>query len=157
MSLAISKVPTPINEPVKAYAPGSPERASLQATLESMSGAKVEMPLVIGGKDVRTGKLGQAVMPHRHAHVLGDFHQGGQAEVQSAIDAALRAQPEWANLPWEARASVFLKAADLLAGPYRDVLNAATMLGQSKTCHQAEIDSACEYCVFSWSGARSVP
>ena len=144
MSLAISKVPTPVNEPVKSYAPGSPERASLKAKLDEMSATRVDMPLVIAGKDVRTGKLGQAVMPHRHAHVLGDFHQGGAVEVKSAIDAALRAQHDWAALPWEARASVFLKAADLLAGPYRDVLNAATMLGQSKTCHQAEIDSACE-------------
>jgi len=144
MSLAISKVPTPINEPVRSYAPGSAERASLKATLASMSGTQTEIPLVIDGKDVRTGKLGSAVMPHRHAHVLGEFHQGGAAEVQAAIDAAQRAQKGWANLPWEARAAVFLKAADLLAGPYRDVLNAATMLGQSKTCHQAEIDSACE-------------
>ncbi|MGY0798162.1 L-glutamate gamma-semialdehyde dehydrogenase [Lysobacter sp. A286] len=144
MSLAISTVPVPVNEPVRAYAPGSPERASLQATLARMSGETIEMPLVIDGKDVRTGKLGQAVMPHRHAHVLGDFHQGGATEVQTAITAALRAQKDWANLPWEARASVFLKAADLLEGPYRDVMNAATMLGQSKTCHQAEIDSACE-------------
>ncbi|MGY0558178.1 L-glutamate gamma-semialdehyde dehydrogenase [Lysobacter sp. A421] len=144
MSLAISTVPVPVNEPVRAYAPGSPERASLQATLARMSGETIEMPLVIDGKDVRTGKLGQAVMPHRHAHVLGDFHQGGATEVQTAITAALRAQKDWANLPWEARASVFMKAADLLEGPYRDVMNAATMLGQSKTCHQAEIDSACE-------------
>ncbi len=144
MSLAISKVPVPVNEPVKSYAPGSPERASLKATLARMSAETIEMPLVIDGKDVRTSKLGQAVMPHRHAHVLGDFHQGGEAEVQMAIRAALRAQKDWANLPWEARASVFLKAADLLQGPYRDVINAATMLGQSKTCHQAEIDSACE-------------
>ncbi len=144
MSLAISKVPVPVNEPVKAYAPGSPERACLKAKLAELSAGKVEMPLVIDGKDVRTGKLGHAVMPHRHAHVLGDFHQGGEAEVQSAINAALRAQKDWANLPWEARAAVFLKAADLLQGPYRDVINAATMLGQSKTCHQAEIDSACE-------------
>ena len=144
MSLAISKVPTPINEPVRAYAPGSAERASLKATLASMSSQQTEMALVIDGKDVHTGKLGSAVMPHRHAHVLGQFHQGGAVEVQAAIDAALRAQKGWANLPWEARAAVFLKAADLLAGPYRNVLNAATMLGQSKTCHQAEIDSACE-------------
>jgi len=144
MSLAISKVPVPVNEPVRGYAPGSPERASLEATLARMSAARTDMPLVIDGKDVRTGKLGQAVLPHRHAHVLGDFHQGGEAEVRMAIDAALRARKGWAELPWEARASVFLKAADLLQGPYRDVLNAATMLGQSKTCHQAEIDSACE-------------
>lgn len=144
MSLAISTVPVPVNEPVRAYAPGSPERASLQATLARMSDESIDMPLVIDGQDVRTGKLAQAVMPHRHAHVLGEFHQGGASEVQSAIDAALRARNDWAALPWEARASVFLKAADLLAGPYRDVVNAATMLGQSKTCHQAEIDSACE-------------
>ncbi|MCY7353794.1 MAG: L-glutamate gamma-semialdehyde dehydrogenase [Lysobacter sp.] len=144
MSLAISTVPLPVNEPVKAYAPGSPERTSLKAKLAEMSSEKIEMPLVIDGKDVRTSKLGQAVMPHRHAHVLGQFHQGAEAEVQMAIRAALRAQRDWANLPWEARASVFLKAADLLQGPYRDVINAATMLGQSKTCHQAEIDSACE-------------
>lgn len=144
MSLAISKVPVPVNEPVKGYAPGSPERASLKTTLARMSGERIEMPLVIDGKDVRTAKLGQAVMPHRHAHVLGEFHQGGEAEVQMAIRAALRARKDWAALPWEARASVFLKAADLLQGPYRDVINAATMLGQSKTCHQAEIDSACE-------------
>ncbi len=144
MSLAISKVPVPANEPVRGYAPGSPERASLQARLKEMSATRIDMPLVIDGKDVRTGRLGQAVMPHRHAQVLGDFHQGGATEVRSAIDTALRAQRDWAALPWEARASVFLKAADLLAGPYRDTLNAATMLGQSKTCHQAEIDSACE-------------
>jgi 1-pyrroline-5-carboxylate dehydrogenase len=144
MSLAISTVPVPVNEPVKGYAPGSPERASLKAKLAELSATRIDMPLVIDGKDVRTGKLGRAVMPHRHAQVLGEFHQGGDADVQSAIDAALRAQKDWARLPWEARAAVFLKAADLLAGPYRDVLNAATMLGQSKTCHQAEIDSACE-------------
>jgi 1-pyrroline-5-carboxylate dehydrogenase len=144
MSLAISRVPVPVNEPVLGYAPGTPERTRLQAMLARMSGERTEMPLVIGGRDVRTGRLGQAVMPHRHAHVLGDFHQGGAAEVRSAINAALRARHDWAALPWEARAAVFLKAADLLAGPYRDVLNAATMLGQSKTCHQAEIDSACE-------------
>ena len=144
MSIAISRVPVPVNEPVLGYAPGMPERTRLQAMLARMSGERTEMPLVIDGRDVRTGRLGQAVMPHRHAHVLGDFHQGGAAEARSAIDAALRARHDWAALPWEARAAVFLKAADLLAGPYRDVLNAATMLGQSKTCHQAEIDSACE-------------
>jgi 1-pyrroline-5-carboxylate dehydrogenase len=144
MSLAISTAPIPSNEPVRSYAPGTPGRASLQEQLASMAAEKIEIPLVIGGREVRTGKLAQAVMPHRHAHVLADVHQGGAAEVQQAIEAALRAQREWAALPWEARASVFLKAAELLHGPYRDVVNAATMLGQSKTCHQAEIDSACE-------------
>jgi 1-pyrroline-5-carboxylate dehydrogenase len=144
MSLSISKVPAPINEPVKGYAPGSPERASLKARLTQMSADRIDMPLVINGKEVRTGKLGQSVMPHRHGHVLGDYHQAGTAQVQQAIAAATGAQKDWANLPWEARAAVFLKAADLLAGPYRDISNAATMLGQSKTCHQAEIDAACE-------------
>jgi 1-pyrroline-5-carboxylate dehydrogenase len=144
MSLGISRVPTPANEPVRSYAPGSPERASLQKKLAEMSAAQVEIPLHIGGKDVRTGNTATTVMPHRHKHVLGTFHQGGEAEVQQAITAATRAQRDWAALPWEARAAVFLKAADLLAGPWRDTINAATMLGQSKTCHQAEIDSACE-------------
>src|SRR5438128_2472757 len=144
MPLSISKVPTTVNEPVKSYAPGTPERASLQARLAQMAATRIEMPLVIDGAEVRTGKLGKAVMPHRHTHVLGDFHQADETHVHQAIAAANRAQKDWANLPWEARAAVFLKAADLLAGPYRDTINAATMLGQSKTCHQAEIDSACE-------------
>ena len=144
MSLGISRVPTPVNEPVRGYAPGSPERARLQAKLAEMSAAQVEIPLHIGGKDIRTGNTATTVMPHRHAHVLGTFHQGGEKEVAQAIGACTKAQRDWAALPWEARASVFLKAADLLAGPWRDTINAATMLGQSKTCHQAEIDSACE-------------
>jgi 1-pyrroline-5-carboxylate dehydrogenase len=144
MSLGIFKVPHPINEPVKSYAPGSPERASLQAKTKEMAAQKIEIPLIIGGKEIRTGKLAKAVMPHDHGHVLADVHLGGEAEVKMAVEAAAKAKQEWAAMPWEARVSVFLKAADLLAGPYRDVLNAATMLGQSKTCHQAEIDSACE-------------
>ena len=144
MSLGIFKVPNPINEPVKTYAPGTPERASLAAKVKEMAAQKIEIPLIIGGKEVRTGKLGKAVMPHDHGHVLADVHLGGEAEVKLAVEAAAKAKGEWAALPWEARVSIFLKAADLLAGPYRDVLNGATMLGQSKTCHQAEIDSACE-------------
>ena len=144
MSLAISRAPMPINEPVRSYAPQSKERASLQARLKQMSGEVVDIPLFIGGKEIRTGALGQSVMPHRHGHVIANFHQAGTTEVHQAIDAAVAAQHDWARLPWEARASVFLKAADLLAGPWRDTLNAATMMGQSKTCHQAEIDSACE-------------
>ncbi|MBS0463197.1 MAG: L-glutamate gamma-semialdehyde dehydrogenase [Proteobacteria bacterium] len=144
MSLAISRAPMPINEAVRGYAPRTRERASLQARLAQMAGERIDIPLHIGGKDVRTGNLGHAVMPHRHSHVLADFHQAGTPEVHQAIDAAVRAQHDWARLPWEARAAVFLKAADLLAGPWRDTLNAATMMGQSKTCHQAEIDSACE-------------
>ena len=113
MSLAISRVPTPVNEPVKGYAPGSPERASLKAKLEEMASQTVEMPLVIGGRDVRTGKTGKAVMPHRHAHVLGEFHQGGETEVKSAIDAALGAQKDWAALPWEARAAAMASSTSL--------------------------------------------
>ncbi len=144
MSLAISRAPMPVNEPVRSYAPRSKERANLQAKLAQMSGEVADIPLFIGGKEVRTGNLGKAVMPHRHGHVIAQFHQGGANEVGQAIDAAVAAQRDWANLPWEARAAVFLKAADLLAGPWRDTLNAATMMGQSKTCHQAEIDSACE-------------
>ncbi|GLH69485.1 1-pyrroline-5-carboxylate dehydrogenase [Geothrix rubra] len=144
MSLGIFKVPHPVNEPVKGYAPGSPERASLAAKVKEMAAQKIEIPLVIGGKEIRTGKLAKAVMPHDHGHVLADVHLGGEAEVKLAVEAAAKAKAEWAAMPWEARVSIFLKAADLLAGPYRDVLNAATMLGQSKTCHQAEIDSACE-------------
>ena len=144
MSLGIFKVPHPINEPVKGYAPGSPERASLAAKVKEMAAQKIEIPLIIGGKEVRTGKLAKAVMPHDHGHVLADVHLGGEAEVKLAVEAAAKAKGEWAALPWEARVSIFLKAADLLAGPYRDLLNSATMLGQSKTCHQAEIDSACE-------------
>ena len=144
MSLGIFKVPHPINEPVKGYAPGSPERVSLAAKVKEMASQKIEIPLIIGGKEIRTGKMGKAVMPHDHGHVLADVHLGGEAEVKLAVEAAAKAKAEWAAMPWEARVSIFLKAADLLAGPYRDVLNAATMLGQSKTCHQAEIDSACE-------------
>ena len=144
MSNAIYNTPAIKNEPVREYAPGSVERTTLQAKLREMASTRLEIPLVIGGKEVRTGKLAKAVMPHRHSHVLAEVHQGGEAEVKLAIDAALKAKRDWAALPWEARASVFLKAAELLAGPYRDVLNGATMLGQSKTSHQAEIDSACE-------------
>ena len=141
---AEAHVPAPVNEPVLSYAPGTPERTTLKAELERLSGTEIEMPLVIGDKAVTTGKLGTATMPHAHAHVLGRFHLAGPAEIDAAIDAAVKAQPGWAGLPQSARAAVFLKAADLLATKYRPVLNAATMLGQSKTAHQAEIDAACE-------------
>ncbi len=144
MSLGIFRVPTPVNEPVKGYAPGSPERASLQAKLKAMAGESIEIPLVINGHDVHTDKKMKVVMPHDHQHVLGTAHLGGAPEVKQAIHAAMHARHEWAAMSWEARAAIFLKAADLLAGPWRDVLNGSTMLGQSKTAHQAEIDSACE-------------
>src|SRR5215471_15357832 len=109
-----------------------------------MAGERIEAPLVIGGKDVFTGTTRPAVMPHDREHVLADVHQGSAEHVQAAIEAAAEAWKDWSGWPWEERASVFLRAAELLAGPWRDVLNAATMLGQSKTAHQAEIDSACE-------------
>jgi 1-pyrroline-5-carboxylate dehydrogenase len=141
---AIFRPPAPYNEPVREYAPGSPERARLQQRLEQMRNERVEVPLVIGGRDVRTGNTRPAVMPHEKEHVLADVHQGGAEEVQAAVDAAAEAWKDWSRRPWEDRAAVFLRAAELLAGPWRDTLNAATMLGQSKTAHQAEIDAACE-------------
>jgi 1-pyrroline-5-carboxylate dehydrogenase len=140
----ISRPPTPANEPVKDYAPGSPERAELQRRLVEMERERMELPLVIGGEDVTTGDTAEAVMPHRTSHVLADVHQGGAEEVEHAIQAAGEAWQDWSRMPWEERAAVFLRAAELLAGPWRSTLNAATMLGQSKTAHQAEIDAACE-------------
>ena len=140
--------PAAYNEPVMAYAPGSPERASLRRTIERMAGERVEIASVVAGQELRTGNLSPAVMPHLHSHVLGDVHLAGPAEVRQAIGAALEARREWAATPWPDRAGVFLRAADLLTGPWRDVLNAATMLGQSKTVHQAEIDAVCELADF---------
>jgi 1-pyrroline-5-carboxylate dehydrogenase len=140
----IFRPPPPRNEPVRDYSPGSPERETLRVRLEQMRGERIEIPCVIGGQDVETGTLKQAVMPHDKDHVLADVHQGGAAEVEQAIQAAGEAWEDWHRLPWEERAAVFLRAAELLAGPWRDTLNAATMLGQSKTAHQAEIDAACE-------------
>ncbi len=138
------KVPTPINEPVKSYAPGSPERAELKAMLAKMRAEVADIPMYIGGQAVHTGQLGRLAPPHDHAHTLGHYHVGDAGHVEQAIAAALGAKTDWASLPWEQRASIFLKAAELIAGPYRAKLNAATMLGQSKTVYQAEIDSACE-------------
>ena len=136
--------PVPVNEPVLAYAPGSPEREELKTQLQACAGEQIEIPLVIGGQHVRTGDLGQAVMPHNHQHVLATFHRGNADTVAQAVAAAEAARPDWAALPWEARAAVFLRAAELLAGKYRQVVNAATMLNQSKSILQAEIDAACE-------------
>jgi 1-pyrroline-5-carboxylate dehydrogenase len=141
---AISLPPEPRNEPVKDYAPGSPERADLQQRLRELERDRIEIPLVIGGKDVKTGETFEAVMPHRKSHVLADVNSGGPAEVEQAIAAAREARHDWTHMPWEDRAAIFLRAAELLAGPWRSTLNAATMLGQSKTAHQAEIDAACE-------------
>jgi 1-pyrroline-5-carboxylate dehydrogenase len=141
---AISLPPKPRNEPVKDYAPGSTERAELQKRLRELENERIEIPLVIGGKDVKTGTTFEAVEPHNKKHVLADVHSGGPAEVEQAIAAAREARHDWARMPWEDRAAIFLRAAELLAGPWRATLNAATMLNQSKTAHQAEIDAACE-------------
>jgi 1-pyrroline-5-carboxylate dehydrogenase len=140
----ILRLPTPQNEAVLDYAPGSPERAEILAKLDELRSGRMEIPLVIGGEEVRTGDTFEAVMPHAKEHVLADVHQGGPDEVERAIQAAADAWHDWSRTPWEERAAVFLRAAELLAGPWRATLNAATMLGQSKTVHQAEIDSACE-------------
>jgi 1-pyrroline-5-carboxylate dehydrogenase len=136
--------PTPRNEPVRDYAPGSPERAELVERLEQMKSERLDIPSVIGAEEIRTGNTFEAVMPHDKDHVLADVHKGGAAEVERAIQAAGEAWEDWHRLPWEERAAIFLRAAELLAGPWRPTLNAATMLGQSKTAHQAEIDAACE-------------
>lgn len=144
MANGFFNVPKPINEPVKGYAPGSPERAELQKLLRQLKQQELDIPMHIGGQEVRTGKTQRISPPHDHQHTLGHFHLGTAANVSQAIEAALAARPAWAEMPWEHRAAIFLKAADLLAGPYRARLNAATMLGQSKNCFQAEIDAACE-------------
>jgi len=141
---AIVSPPPPTNEPVLSYAPGTPERAKLKETLRSMASDVVDIPLVIDGKEVRTGDLDDVRAPHRHDLLIGRVHNGTVAHVHQAIEAAKRAHPAWAALSWTDRASVFLKAAELLAGPHRALINASTMLGQSKTAHQAEIDAACE-------------
>src|SRR5213593_3616058 len=138
------RVPAPVNEPIRSYAPGMPERASLKARLKSMAAEKIVMPLIIGGKEVKTGQCGQAVMPHDHHHVLGEYHKASEQHVLMAVDAARAARKEWANWSFDDRAAVILKAAELLTTSWRDTINAATMLGQSKTVFQAEIDSACE-------------
>jgi 1-pyrroline-5-carboxylate dehydrogenase len=144
MSNAIFKTPIAVNEPILNYAPGSAERKELQETVAKMKATPVDVPMYIGGKEVRTGKTVSMHPPYDHKHNLGQFHKGDGSHVKMAIDAALEAKESWANTSWEHRASVFLKAAELIAGPYRAKLNGATMLAQSKNAFQAEIDSACE-------------
>ncbi|MEO0649267.1 MAG: L-glutamate gamma-semialdehyde dehydrogenase [Planctomycetota bacterium] len=138
------RVPSPVNEPVRDYAPGSLERASLQAELDRQAAEVVEIPCLVGGEEVYTGDTEDVVMPHDHGHVIGRVHRAGPNEVQRAMDAATAVKQAWADTPWEERAALFLRAAELLVGPWRDRVNAATMLCQSKTVHQAEIDAACE-------------
>lgn len=137
-------VPTPHNEAVKSYAPGSPERRELQEKLKELRAQQVDVPMYIGSEEVRTGKKRPMSPPHDHQHILGYFHEGDATHVEQAINAALGAKYAWESMDWEQRAAIFLKAADLLAGPYRAKINAATMLGQSKNAFQAEIDAACE-------------
>jgi 1-pyrroline-5-carboxylate dehydrogenase len=144
MSNAIFNPPVAINEPVLSYAPGSKEREELQETVATMKAVEVDVPMFIDGEEVRTGKLVSMHPPYEHKHKLGHYHKGGSDHVKKAINAALKARKSWGDLPWEQRASVFLKAAELIAGPYRQKMNAATMLAQSKNAFQAEIDSACE-------------
>jgi 1-pyrroline-5-carboxylate dehydrogenase len=141
---AIFRLPEAVNEPIHNYAPGAPEREALRLRLQEMESQRLDIPLVIGGEEVRTGKTFEAVEPHKRSHVLATVHRGGAAEVERAIAAAADAWNDWSRTPWEERAAIFLRAAELLAGPWRATLNAATMLGQSKTAHQAEIDAACE-------------
>jgi 1-pyrroline-5-carboxylate dehydrogenase len=140
----IPRVPTPVNDPNKSYLPGSPERAELKARLAEMSGERIEIPLIIGGEEIRTGRLHQAVMPHNHQHVLADWHGAESEHVLRAIQAANEARREWASWAWHERAAVLIRAAELLATTWRATINAATMLGQSKTVFQAEIDAASE-------------
>lgn len=139
-----ASVPTPVNEPVLSYAPGSPERAKFFKRVEELKAKRTEIPLVIGGEEIRTPHKHEIRSPYDHGQVIGRVHEGGVPEIKKAVAAAMKARKEWGRMPFEARAAVFLKAADLLAGDWRWTLNAATMLGQSKNMHQAEIDSACE-------------
>ncbi|NQU86333.1 MAG: aldehyde dehydrogenase family protein, partial [Mariniphaga sp.] len=147
-------VPEAKNEPILSYAPGSPERKEIKAKLEELRSQEVELPMVIGGNDVRTNRKIRIFPPHEIKHTLGYYNQGDSSHVEMAIDAALEARDKWANMAWQHRASIFLKAADLLAGPYRAKINAATMLGQSKNIFQSEIDAACELADFFRFGVK---
>ncbi len=144
MSNAIYKVPAAVNEPVLNYAPGSPERKALKAKLQEMRSEVIDVPMYIGGEAVHTNKKGDLRPPHDHQHLLGRYSIGDASHVTAAINAAMKAKDAWANMEWEQRASIFLKAAELLAGPYRAKINASTMLAQSKNAFQAEIDASCE-------------
>ncbi|MEM9679681.1 MAG: L-glutamate gamma-semialdehyde dehydrogenase [Bacteroidota bacterium] len=144
MGKGFFNVPIAVNEPVKSYAPGSPEREAVLAAYKEMYNSKVEVPLYINGKDIATGNTRTMSPPHDHQHIVGKYHLAEQSHVKEAIATALEARKTWSQLPWEQRAAIFLKAAELIAGPYRAKINAATMMAQSKTIHQAEIDAACE-------------
>ena len=144
MPKGIYRLPQVKNEPVLSYAPGTPERKVLKDKLAELQKGELNLPMIIDGKEVRTGNLHDIRPPHNHQHLLGHYHQGDQSHVQLAIDAALKAKPAWEAMGWESRAAIFLKAADLIAGPYRAEFNAVTMIGQSKNAFQSEIDAVCE-------------
>ena len=144
MPNAFFKLSKPTNEPIRAYSAGSIEKQNLKAKIAELKSARVDIPLVIAGQEIRTGQRAQCVCPHDHQHVLGEYHKAAQAQVEQAIEAAMAARKGWAAMDWHDRLAIFLKTAELLAGPYRDLLNASTMLSQSKNAFQAEIDSACE-------------
>jgi len=144
MGKGFFNVPIAVNEPVKSYAPGSSEREAVLKAYKEMINTTIDVPMYINGKDVTTGNTRTMSPPHDHKHVVGTYHLAEKKHVDEAIATALEARKTWANTPWEQRAAIFLKAAELIAGPYRAKINAATMIAQSKTIHQAEIDSACE-------------
>ncbi len=134
----------PSNEPIKSYIPGTPERTEIKAKLKELKSREIEIPIIIGGKEIKTGNLGQCVLPHEHGTIVGTYHKSGEKEVQMAIEASLKARIQWAEMGWQERASIFLRAAEILAGPWRSLLNASSMLCQSKNVFQAEVDAACE-------------
>ena len=136
-------VPKPENDPIQSYAPGTPERKELKATLDELKGKEIEIPIIIGGKEIKTGNTQKCIIPHNHKHVLAHFHQAGESEVRQAIEAAGEAWKSWSTTPFEERAKIFLKMGELAAGKWRQILNASTMLNMSKTVYKAEIDSAC--------------
>ena len=144
MSNAKFNLSLPSNEPIKTYAPDTPERKDIKAKLKELRNQQIEIPLIIGGKEVKTGNIGKCILPHNHGTVVGTYHKAGEREVQMAIEASLEARKQWAEMDWQDRASIFLKAADILAGPWRSLVNAACMLCQSKNVFQAEVDAACE-------------
>ena len=148
MGKGFFNVPVAVNEPVKSYAPGSPEREAVSEAYKAMFNSKVEVPLYINGKDIKTGNTRTMSPPHDHKHIVGEYHLAEKSHVEDAISTALEARKEWSQMPWEQRAGIFLKAAELIAGPYRAKINAATMIAQSKTVHQAEIDASCEFIDF---------
>lgn len=148
MPKGVYRLPNITNEPIKSHAPGSPERKALKEKLAEVKNTVVDLPMIIDGKEIRTGKLMDIRPPHEHKHLLGHYHQGDASHIQMAIQAAMKAKPAWEKMNWESRAAIFLKAAELIAGPYRQLMNAVTMLGQSKNAFQAEIDCVCELADF---------